>query len=78
MSTTPPTISRRQRTLGANHHLWNNNGTWWFHGTLHIPDGTAERIRVSLRTRDISAARNQRDKILTQNALPQVSNTNQP
>jgi hypothetical protein len=22
-------ISRRQKSRGANHHLWNNNGTWW-------------------------------------------------
>jgi hypothetical protein len=61
-----------------NHHLWNNHGTWWFHGTLHLPDGTAERIRVSLHTRDISAARGHRDTILAQSALPEFSNTTRP
>ena len=20
-----------------NHHLWNNNGKWWYHLTLHHP-----------------------------------------
>ena len=60
-----PILSRRQKTTGANHHLWNNHGTWWFHGTEHRPDGTAARIRVSLRTDDIAMARRLRDRILT-------------
>lgn len=66
-TTTAPTLSRRQKTTGANHHLWNNNGTWWFHGTVHLPDGTAERIRRSLRTRDEAKARQRRDAILVGN-----------
>lgn len=47
-----------------NHHLWNNRGTWWCHFTLHKPDYTAERIRVSLRTRDLTVARDRRDQLL--------------
>lgn len=47
-----------------NHHLWNNRGTWWCHFTLHRPDYTAERIRVSLKTRDIDLARSRRDELL--------------
>ena len=66
MTTNAATLSRRQKTPGQNHHLWNNNGHyWWFHGTLHLPDGTARRIRLSLRTRDLTMARSLRDKILT-------------
>ncbi len=51
---------------GANpdHHLWNNRGTWWCHFTLHRPDYTAERVRVSLRTRDLAEARCRRDELL--------------
>lgn len=65
MSTTIPTISRRQKTDGPNHHLWNNHGTWWFHGTVHKPDGTAERVRVNLGTSDEAHARRKRDHIIS-------------
>ncbi|MEX1048597.1 MAG: hypothetical protein WED15_03650 [Akkermansiaceae bacterium] len=57
-------ISRRQKTTGANHHLWNNNGSWWFHGTFHLPEGTAERVRVNLKTTDLTEAHRRRDIIL--------------
>lgn len=46
------------------HHLWNNRGTWWCHFTLHRADYTAERIRVSLKTRDVGEARCRRDELL--------------
>jgi hypothetical protein len=65
MSTTTPSLSRRQKTDGLNHHLWNNHGTWWFHGTIHKPDGTAERVRVNLGTRDEAQARRKRDNIFS-------------
>lgn len=60
-----PVLSSRQKTAGPNHHLWNNHGTWWFHGTFHLPDGTAERVRVNLKTADLKAARLRRDHIIT-------------
>jgi hypothetical protein len=59
-----PVLSRRQKSVGPDHHLWNNHGGWWFHGTEHRPDGSARRIRVNLRTRDVSRARELRDRIL--------------
>lgn len=46
------------------HHIWNNNGTWWCHFTLHHADYTAERVRVSLHTRDLVEARRRRDFIM--------------
>jgi hypothetical protein len=46
-----------------NHHLWNNNGTWWIHYTIYPTPVTAERIRHSLRTSDISTARERRDAL---------------
>lgn len=62
----PPVIaiSRRQKRVGPNHHLWNNHGTWWFHGTLHLPDYTTQRLRFNLRTRDLAEARARRDALL--------------
>jgi|GEM_PF-1108784 len=48
------------------HHLWSNHGIWWCHFTVHRPDFTAKRIRVSLRTRDIEKAKQKRDKIFDQ------------
>ncbi|MDF1823275.1 MAG: hypothetical protein P1U68_01460 [Verrucomicrobiales bacterium] len=47
-----------------NHHLWNNRGTWWCHFTVHREDYTSERIRVSLKTREVETARQRRDQLL--------------
>ncbi len=44
------------------HHLWNNNGTWWIHYTLHW-DCRKRRIRRSLRTADADEAAARRDAI---------------
>lgn len=65
------TLSARQKPARENHHLWNNHGTWWFHGTEHRPDGTAARIRLNLRTRNQSDARRKRDRILAKFTPPQ-------
>ena len=54
----------RVQTGNANHHLWNNHGTWWCHLTLHLPDYTKKRLRLSLGTGDISLARRLRDSTL--------------
>jgi hypothetical protein len=48
------------------HHLWNNNGTWWIHYTLHLPDYTKQRVRRSLGTRRGSVARRRRDEIFAE------------
>ena len=58
-------LSLRIRAQNSDHHLWNNNGTWWCHLTLHSPQGTKQRIRRSLRTHDVSLARRRRDVLLT-------------
>ena len=49
-----------------NHHLWNNNGTWWIHYTIYPTPVTVERIRRSLKTKNLNEARVLRDKILIQ------------
>jgi hypothetical protein len=52
--------------IGANpnHHLWNNNGTWWLHYTEHLSDYTKRRVRLSLRTHNVRTARAMRDVLL--------------
>ncbi len=59
-------LSARQRTHGPNHHIWNNNGSWWLHATVHLPDYTSKRLRINLRTRDVIAARRERDRIFAE------------
>jgi hypothetical protein len=56
-------LSARGSGENEDHHLWNNRGTWWCHFTLHRPDYTSERIRVSLRTKAIEEARVRRDEL---------------
>ncbi len=60
------------RINGANadHHLWNNNGTFWVHYTVHPDPFTKERIRVSLSTKNLNEAREKRDSLLFQLATP--------
>jgi hypothetical protein len=55
----------------ADHHLWNNNGTWWCHFTMRNANGSARRVRRSLKTADIGKARESRDRLLR--ALIQAS-----
>jgi hypothetical protein len=61
----PIQLALRFPSGSADHHLWNNNGTWWCHFTLHSARGTKQRIRRSLRTHDVSLARKKRDLLLT-------------
>lgn len=57
-------LSLRVAEANPNHHLWNNNGTWFLHCTVHRPDFTKERVRTSLRTRCVRKARRRRDSVL--------------
>ena len=47
-----------------NHHLWNNNGTWFVHYTVYPTPVTKQRIRKSLQTRCVEEARRRRDELL--------------
>jgi hypothetical protein len=58
------TASIRILADNPNHHLWNNNGTFWCHYTLHLPDYTKRRVRQSLGTCCIEQARKLRDQLL--------------
>jgi hypothetical protein len=46
------------------HHIWNNNGTWWCHYTEHLPDYTKRRVRLNLHTDNRFVARVLRDSVL--------------
>jgi hypothetical protein len=67
----PPTqtimsqLSLRTNPENPNHHLWNNNGTWFIHYVVHPTPITKERIRRSLGTKSLAEARAKRDAIFT-------------
>ncbi len=46
------------------HHLWNNNGSWWINFTMRSENGSTQRIRRSLKTGDVEKARTSRDRII--------------
>ena len=52
------------RRTNPNHHLWNNNGTWWMHYTEYPTPMTKERVRRSLQTKSVEQARLLRDAFL--------------
>ena len=54
-----------------NHNIWNNNGTYWCHYTVHNEDYTKQRVRVSLRTNDVEIARALRDFLME--ATPKIA-----
>ncbi len=57
-------LSLRTNPENPNHHLWNNNGTWFIHYVVHPTPFTKERIRKSLGTKSLAEARAKRDAIL--------------
>ena len=59
------------KNKNPNHNIWNNNGTWWCHYTVHNDDYTKERVRVSLGTDDVKIARALRDFVLQ--AAPKIA-----
>jgi hypothetical protein len=61
-----PAMAIRVSRENPDHHLWNNNGTWWCHFTLHLPDFTKHRQRLSLETQNVAIARSRRDALLAQ------------
>jgi len=56
-------LSIRVDSKNPLHHLWNNNGTWWLHCTVHETIHSKKRIRKSLKTHDQVKAQALRDNI---------------
>ena len=67
ITTNSEELAIRVDESNINHHLWNNNGTWWLHYTVYPTPVTSDRRRCSLKTQNIKQARLIRDEIL--NAL---------
>ena len=67
ITTNSEELAIRVDVSNLNHHLWNNNGTWWLHYTVYPTPVTSDRRRRSLKTQNIEQARLRRDKIF--NAL---------
>jgi hypothetical protein len=65
-------LAVRVNPANSNHHLWQNNGTWWCHFTVHLANFTKQRVRRSLKTNDLVQARERRDALLMQ-AIPGVA-----
>jgi hypothetical protein len=63
MSTNLITLASLRISEGnQNHHLWNNNGTWFLHYTVYPTPFTKERVRRSLGTKCVLTARDRRDQ----------------
>jgi hypothetical protein len=57
-------LAIRLNPANPDHHLWNNNGTWFVHYTIHPTPLTKQRVRASLRTKNLIQAREHRDELL--------------
>lgn len=58
-------VEPHDRYYGPDHHIWNNNGTWWCHLSLARKRGPAKRIRFSLHTSKRREAQRRRDQIMS-------------
>ena len=61
----------KNQNLNPNRSIWNNNGTWWCHYTIHNDNYTKQRVRISLGTKDVEIARALRDFIME--ATPKIA-----
>jgi len=59
-----PQLAARFKPGNPNHHLWNNNGTWFVHYVIYPTPLTKERVRHSLQTKCLNEARIRRDQLL--------------
>jgi len=57
------TLAIRVDGENLNHHLWNNNGTWFVHYTVYPTAITKQRVRCSLKTKCVEEARRRRDEL---------------
>ena len=57
--------------FNPDHNIWNNNGTYWCHYTVHEDGYTKKRVRVSLGTNDVAIARALRDFLMQ--ATPKIA-----
>jgi hypothetical protein len=58
------TLAIRSVAHKLNHHLWNNNGTWFCKFRVRAAGGSVQRINQSLQTKCIEDARLRRDELM--------------
>jgi hypothetical protein len=46
------------------HHIWNNNGTYWIKWVPYDPVVKLPKITAPLKTKDIEEARRRRDELM--------------
>ena len=68
----PAHLSIRTNPSNTDHHLWNNNGTWYLHYTVCASGLSGTRRRESLGTHCLTEARRRRDRILDTAAAIEV------
>ena len=56
-------LAVREGSGNDSHHIYNNNGTLFLHFMAHPTALTKQRIRISLRTKSLSEARQRRDAV---------------
>jgi len=57
-------LKMRAVEKNPNHHIWNNNGTWYCDFTLVTETGAKNRVRNPLYTDNVEDARRRRDKMI--------------
>lgn len=57
-------LKMRAVEKNPNHHIWNNNGTWYCNFTLVSESGKESRVRNSLYADNVEDARRRRDKMI--------------
>ncbi len=57
-------LKMRAVEKNPNHHIWNNNGTWYCNFTLVSESGKENRVRNPLYTDNVEDARRRRDKMI--------------
>ena len=57
-------LKMRAVEKNPNHHITNNNGTWYCKFTLELADGGKNEVRNSLYTDNVEDARKRRDKLI--------------
>ena len=68
----PPRSGKKH---GPDHHIWDNNGTWWAHFSVTRQRGPSKRVRVSLHTNNRKEAQARRDQLMKSapDAIPALS-----
>ena len=48
----------------SDHHIWNNNGTYWVKWVPYDPIVKLPKVTATLKTKDIEEARRRRDELM--------------